>query len=216
MGHINTDNKFGFLLTKLGADAQFTTYLEVGTWNGQGSTRCLMYGIQNNPNPKVKLYSLEANLEMYQKAISFWGKGRPQLELLYGTLHKTIMPLSDVESNPMFYKYLASGDKYKQWHHEEQVSVFSSDIIVIPETQIDVVVIDGGEYSADGDWEVLQTKNPKVVCLDDCQVVKAYHLRNRLIASNEWDIVIDEIDDRNGWIILKRKDVNLEDDFVPK
>jgi hypothetical protein len=121
-----------------------------------------------------------------------------------------------MESNPMFYKYLPSGDKYKQWYHDEQISVLSANIITIEEDHIDVVVIDGGEYSADGDWELLVQKTPKVVCIDDCQAVKAYHLRNRLLASKEWDVVIDEVEDRNGWIILKRKDVVLPEDFIPK
>lgn len=215
MGHINRDHKFGFLLAKLGADTQFKTYLEVGTWNGQGSTQCLMYGILNS-NPTAVFYSLEANADMYAKALSFWGKSYAQLKLIRGTLHRKIMPLSDVESNPMFYKYLPSGDKYKQWYNEEQISVLSSEIITIADKEIDVVIIDGGEYSAEGDWEVLEKKNPKIVCLDDCQAVKAYFLRNRLIESGQWDIVIDEIEDRNGWIILKRKDIQLPGDFIPK
>jgi predicted O-methyltransferase YrrM len=85
MGHINTGHMFGDLLAKLGADTQFSTYLEVGTWNGQGSTQCIMKGILQM-NPTATFYSLEANAEMYDKAVAFWqARGpHPQLHLLYG------------------------------------------------------------------------------------------------------------------------------------
>lgn len=213
MGHVNTDNHFGKLLYKLGTDTQFKTYVDIGTWNGQGTTLCIMTGILEK-NPTAKLHSLEANVEMYMRAFQFWGSKYPQLNLIHGTLHKKLMPINDVLSNPMFYKYLPAGDKYKEWYNDEANSVLTAKIVDIPENEVDVVVIDGGEYSADGDWEVLETKNPKIVCLDDSQAVKAYNLKNRLLSSSHWDLVIDTPSDRNGWTIFKRKDVTLPDNFL--
>jgi hypothetical protein len=203
MGQINIDQKFGKYLFDLASDARFTTYLEVGTWNGQGSTSCLLFGILTN-NPNSKLYSLEANGEMYSYAMFFWRDKHPQLHLIHGTLHKDIMPLTEVESHPMFYKYSPSGDNYKYWHYQESEAVLQSPLVEIPEKTIDVVVIDGGEYSAHGDWRVLKTKQPKIVCLDDSQVVKNFLIRKELMESNDWKVIADEPEDRNGWTVFER------------
>jgi len=203
MGQINIDQQFGVFLSEIASDERFSTYLEVGSWNGQGSTRCIMTGILTN-NAKAKLYSLEADGEMYTRAMFFWRDKHPQLHLIYGTLHKDIMPLAEVESHPMFHKYSPSGDNYKYWHYQESETVLYSPLVEIPEKTIDVIVIDGGEYSAHGDWKVLKTKQPKIVCLDDSQVVKNFLIRKELMESNDWKVIADEPEDRNGWTVFER------------
>ncbi len=202
-GQINIDQKFGLYLFELASNPRYSTFLEVGSWNGQGSTRCLMTGIQTN-NPTAKLYSLEANGEMYARAMFFWRDTAPQLHLINGTLHKNLMTLQEVEAHPMFHKYSPAGDKYKTWHKDESDAVLGSSVFTIPEETLDVVVIDGGEYSAHGDWAVLKTKNPKIVCLDDSQVVKNYLIRKELMESPDWKVLVDEPDDRNGWTVFER------------
>jgi hypothetical protein len=207
MGHINPDSEFGEILFRLASDTKFSTYLEVGSWNGQGTTRCLMMGILLN-NPTAKLYSLEANDEMYARSVSYWNNEHPQLHLINGTLHKNLIPLHIVEAHPMFYKCSPQDQKYKDRYRDEFTTVMNAKLFPVPEETIDVIVIDGGEYSGEGDWSVLKTKNPKVVCLDDSQVVKNFNTRKELLASPEWKVLTDSPDDRNGVTVFQRIDTH--------
>ena len=204
MGQINIDSKFGEYLFNLASDKQYKTFLEVGTWNGQGSTKCLLSGILQN-NPDAKLYSLEANPNMFQQAKQFWSGNYKQLVLLNGSLHRELLSLDEIQNHPKFHTLTIHGDKYKTWLENDRRDMMTSDLILIPEETIDVVVIDGGEFSGIGDWKVLKTKNPKIVCLDDSSVVKSYSIREELLYSDEWDVIIDEPNDRNGFCIFKRK-----------
>lgn len=204
MGQINIDSKFGEHLFKLASDNQYNTYLEVGTWNGQGSTKCLMSGIlQNNPN--AKLYSLEANPNMFQQAKQFWSANYNQLILLHGTLHQELLSLDEIQKHPMFHTVARYGEQYKEWLENDRRDMNTSQQIVIPEETIDVIIIDGGEFSGMGDWKVLKRKNPKVVCLDDTSVIKSYYIREELLNSDIWEVIADEVNDRNGFSIFKRK-----------
>lgn len=204
MGQINIDTKFGKYLYDLAANDQYKVFVEVGTWNGQGSTRCLISGIVGF-NPNAKLYSLEANANMFNQAKSFWSNCPRQLHLIHGVLHKKQLMLDEIEKHPMYYKLLENGDKYKTWLLNDIQDMQQINIFNIEEDNVDVIVLDGGEFSTHGDWEVLQKKNPKIVCLDDSNVLKTYDIRNELLHSKDWEVVVDEQADRNGWCVFKRR-----------
>ena len=206
MGQINIDTNFGKFLYSLASDNQYKTYLEVGTWNGQGSTKCLISGIVEK-NPLAKLYSLEANTEMYNKAKMYYTQNIEQLHLIHGVLHKKLVPLDYIEKHPTFYKLQHHGDAYKSWYNNDKEDMENIACFTIPEDSIDVIMLDGGEFSGIFDWEVLEQKNPKVVCMDDSNVFKNYDLRNILLVSDDWELLIDEPDDRNGWCAFKRKSI---------
>lgn len=70
VGQINMNTQFGEYICKIASLNDVVNIFEVGTWNGQGSTVCLMNGIINKTNSN--LYSIEANPQMYNQAISFW------------------------------------------------------------------------------------------------------------------------------------------------
>jgi hypothetical protein len=40
VGQVDPNNTLGTFLTSVAEDTRFKTFLEIGTWNGQGSTRC--------------------------------------------------------------------------------------------------------------------------------------------------------------------------------
>jgi hypothetical protein len=204
MGQINPDISFGKKLIEIASSPEYKTFLEVGAWNGQGSTRCLLLGILQH-NPSAKLYSLEANKEMFEKAQQFYSPCPPQLTLIHGSLHHKCMALEDIHRHPKFYKFLEAGNAYYKWIYEEQTSVYASPIYSIPHETLDVVLIDGGEFSAQGDWEILKAKQPKLVCLDDTQVMKTHHIYNELKSSPQWDTLADFPEERNGWAVFGRK-----------
>jgi hypothetical protein len=163
-------------------------------------------GIISN-NPQAKLYSLEANKEMYMQAYQYYDNKIEQLELIYGTLHKNLVSLDYIEKHPTLLKLLVHGEAYKTWYNKDMEDMKNTECYIISEKTIDVVILDGGEFSSIPDWEVLKEKNPKVVCLDDTNVFKNYDLRNSLLESSEWELLADDLHDRNGWCAFKRKTI---------
>jgi hypothetical protein len=201
MGQINEDSKFGKILTELASDDNNKIILEVGTWDGQGTTKCLVKGVLNQRNPlNAHIYSIEANKDFFNKAVKHWNNGPKFLHLINGTLHSDILSPHEITTHPLFHKVKAH---YNLWYDDEKNSVKNSPTVRI-QTPVDFAILDGGEFSTEGDWNVVKKQNPKIVALDDTSVIKCYNIRKELMNSPYWKVLYDEPNDRNGWAVFER------------
>ena len=194
MGQINLDCLFGKWLKKLASTDGINTICEVGSWNGQGSTRCIVEGMKQNS----ELYSIEANKEFHNKARSYWAD-KPHhgvLNLIHGSLHRKIMSREEICSH-RYYPKVAT--HYKMYYDSDLKDLDACIVASVP-TSLDTIVLDGGEFSSYEDWKILQKTNPKIVCLDDTLVIKNDRLLSELKQLN-W-ITVAEGSDRHGWAIL--------------
>ena len=199
-GQINLDSRLGKELYNLGKNENFHTYLEVGTWNGKGSTLCLAEGIRIKERPgDSHFYSLESQLDMYKDACNFWqAKNVPFLHLLYGRLSDKIMSEDEIKSHTAFPSVKEHFDLY---YKSDCVTQKVAPLLSYFPSFIDVLLLDGGEFSSYGDWEAIKHHRPRVVALDDTNVIKNSRLLSELKVAG-WK-VISEGDDRNGWAILQ-------------
>jgi len=69
-GQINMNGKLGNEIYNICKKEEYCNIFEVGTWNGQGSTICVMNAIINKPNSI--LYSIESDINQFRKAVDFW------------------------------------------------------------------------------------------------------------------------------------------------
>ena len=69
-GQINIDQDFGKIIYELSSNSLNKTFVDIGTWNGLGSTRCFIEGMKLNNDST--LYTIENNLEKYDSAKSLW------------------------------------------------------------------------------------------------------------------------------------------------
>jgi hypothetical protein len=191
---------FGREIARIASDPRYSTFCEVGTWNGDGSTRCIYEGIHRRPD--AHLYSIEGDPGMMMKAEAIW-KGVPCVTLLMGTLHRRIMTPHDVETHPRFHTVR---DHY-QLHYTSELRAATLMPIVTP-PPCDVILLDGGEFSTEGDWAALVHDNLKVVMLDDTQVIKTNRILNELRGDPAWVCLRNEPTDRNGWAIFQRSEVS--------
>jgi hypothetical protein len=204
-GQINMSSLFGNEIYTLCKNNNIRNIIEVGTWNGQGSTICVMNAIIDKLNSK--LYSLEADSNQYKKAIEFWSTKNTngKLNLINAILHTEYA--SEVEI-----KAVCSGViPYVNEHYipEKNMlitnSVFNTDSI----SDIDAIILDGGEYTSYGDFLVLMKKHPRVIILDDVSVFKCKKIRTELIANNDWILYKENLHDRHGWSIFIHKSFTL-------
>jgi hypothetical protein len=197
-GQIVLHSPFGQQLMKLARHPDYKVFLDVGSWNGLGTTKVLVDCIQNNTICKV--YSVEANLQMYKLACNNWKMKPICLELLYGKLSDEMMTENEIRSHPGFNDIKPHFDI----HYKQDVIDFQKAPIVSLPDYIDVAVLDGGEFSSEGDLNRVLKLNPKVIALDDTLVMKNSGNLNYLV-SNGWYVTATG-NDRNGWAVLERKD----------
>lgn len=197
MGQVRPDSHFGQAITDVASQWGLHTFCEVGTWNGQGTTICLYNALRTRPG--TRLYSVEGNLGMYTQAKSYWN-GVTRINLLYGTLHRDILSRQDVINHPRF---PLVKDHYELYYADEEEAVLNAPLVQVP--PCDVILLDGGEFSTQGDWNALYHDNLKVVILDDTQVIKTHSIYNHLLQSPNWKCTHNVPHDRNGWAIFMKR-----------
>jgi len=175
------------------SDADVRTIVEIGTWNGLGSTVCLLTGLQERRGASsANLLSLEANLDMYNEARK--NLGDPWSEsLLWGSIVGSEMldtsDLSPDEAN---------------WIVADRDSIAAAPFVLddLPPS-IDLLLLDGGEFSSWAEFVTLKDRLSKWLFLDDTHVRKNRAVRDWALNSPESPFIsVFESDDRNGWSVF--------------
>jgi hypothetical protein len=194
-GQINPHTPFGDQLVKLARHPDYYTYLDVGTWNGQGSTKILVDNCLNK-----RIYSVEANQSFYKIASDFYKPCPENLFLLWGKLSRSMMSSSQIECHPLFN---VVKEHYRVHYKQDCIDFTRAPIVNLP-AYADVVILDGGEFCGEGDLERTLTLNPIVIALDDTKVMKNND-NNKKLKNMGWTLLASG-DDRNGWSIWKCPD----------
>jgi len=195
MGQICRGSSLGDQIYSLACNSKFRVYVDVGTWNGKGSTLCLMEGLKGRPEATV--YSVEANGQMFNEAVKNWTPCPDNLKLIWGKLSGVMMHEPAIKAHPLFYKVK---EHYDLHYRQDCIDFSRAPIIDLPPT-IDVAILDGGEWSSEGDLERVLNHKPTIIVLDDTAVMKNYDNRNKLLSLG-WRIQCENSQDRNGWSIL--------------
>ena len=201
IGQINMNSTFGNCIYKIACLDTVTRIFEVGSWNGQGSTICLMNGVITKNNSI--LYSLEADSCMFNISNTFWNKKNTNgsLVLLNGILHNKIADLNDLNL-----LYNNNIPYFNEHYIPEKNLVKTSKIINIDNIEyLDFIILDGGEYTTQGDYDILMLKSPKYIALDDTAVYKCRIIRQLLLNNIDWEIYEENQNERNGWSVFIKK-----------
>jgi hypothetical protein len=203
-GQINNNTEFGQILYDLSCNKEYTSYVEIGTWDGQGSTKCIMDGLLSRKDLSI-LYSLETNKKFYDIACDYWAPQLamydvPKLNLIYGR----IVEATDISSVEDIQQYDEYDSRYLDWRSEDEENYQKCENVIdkLPE-QIDVLLLDGGEFTSYAEYSVLKDRT-KVLVLDDTRVYKNKKVRSELIGNDNWKLLYDNLQDRNGTTIFER------------
>lgn len=183
------DEPFGLALSALAAASK--TIVDVGCWNGLGSTLCLFMGAQ----PGTRIIGVEADDGRASVARVVW-RYQGNVEIIRGTVCK----LED------FSPYFHPAPDHQKYYGPEYHLTATAGLVVdrMPE-QIDLLVLDGGEWSGRGDFLSLWERST-CIAMDDTnpkRSVKNAYNREQLITSG-WRVSADYQDQRNGWFIAHR------------
>jgi hypothetical protein len=112
------------------------------------------------------------------------------------------MTREEIITHPLF----KTIDEHYYLHYDDEVNSFNNSPYIgdkIP-TEVDVVLLDGGEFSTEGDWQFFQNKNVKVFMLDDVNVIKCNNIRKILLNDKNYRLLSENLNDRNGWSIFEK------------
>jgi hypothetical protein len=167
--------------------------VEIGTWRGLGSTKCIIDAIIKN-NLKCNFLSLESNLTFFEEATINLKDYNNYVNLIYGR----IVEVSDVIN----YTKSICSDVNSDWldidlkDMKQNTNVFHT----IPDI-IDFCLLDGGEYSTYAEWQLLK-KKIHIIALDDTKTSKCNLIRQEILLDSSYEIIIDS-NERNGFLIAK-------------
>jgi hypothetical protein len=196
-GQIQMSQPFGQWIAKVSADPRFTRYLEIGTWNGRGSTYCIYQGFKGRTDSPV-LQSYEINTERIAEAKSIWASV-PWIKILYGRVLRNEQCPTYREVSQRFPNANAS------WHAEDVKNFWDSPYIA-PEDP-EVVLLDGAEYLTwyEFDRVFKDMASVQVFLLDDTKTDKTPAIAAYLSAHPDWVQIAGSDTERNGWAIFERR-----------
>jgi hypothetical protein len=200
-GQISLNSFLGNFLFECALNTDIETFLEVGTWNGLGSTKCFVEGFLKRSTP-FKFYSLECNKEKVEIAKNHY-KNMDNIFILNEVLLNE-QPKEIYEIFPI----LLENEKYTYWNKIDFDNMKDKklflDRIDIPEI-FDLIFLDGGEFTTWFEYNIIKDRC-KMLVLDDTNVFKCQKIVEDIKTSNKWTIIF-ENNERNGSLICKRKNM---------
>jgi hypothetical protein len=203
-GQINRGSSLGEIIYNLCLQDDIKTIVEIGTWNGMGSTKCI-YDAVLDKKEEYLVYTLECNEDFYKKCLENYKK-LPKLEnfnFILGTIvdpEENIDPISNFDDK--FFQHY-SREVQSSWRYEDVENCKKSKNVldIIPE-KIDLLVLDGGEFSGLSEYQKLKDRSTYFI-LDDTNVIKNYEVAHLIRNSNEFHVLHDS-DERNGYLVAKK------------
>lgn len=198
-GQITIDQSLGKEIYELTKLDNVKTIVDVGTFNGLGSTLCIIVGMNENQ----KLYSIELYPDMYKLALSNLSKVlNPNIKILNGRI---------IEYNDVFWfdhkKVDLIGDIHANlWYHKDLQHLKNSKNVIneLPNV-IDLLVLDGGEYTTYPEYLKLKDRS-NIIVLDDVNILKCAQVRHELLNNNDFELTHENLQQRNGYSIFRRKE----------
>jgi hypothetical protein len=197
-GQICNDS-FSNEIIKFSQDLSNKSFLEIGTWNGLGSTKYFIDELSKR-NDNYVFYSLECNSDKAKEA-----------QLLYKNndcnkikiLNEVIWNKEPDDFYEIFPECLSS-DLYKKWNDVDIINMKKCNIFLerndLPNI-FDVLLLDGGEFTTYYEFQLLKNRC-KYLLLDDINVAKCTKIVEEIKNEPEkWKIIIENTNIRNGFMV---------------
>ena len=187
-GQIQLNSEPGKLITEICLRDDVSTIVEIGTWEGGGSTQCVLRGIKGTDK---SFFTVECSSEKYKIAI----EGKPKSKNIHYLFGKII------EEEELDKDNLSGGEQGWIRNDIKFMSECPNVFNLIP-NQIDFLILDGGEFSTRSEFLKLKDRT-KIIHLDDTRPRKNRLNYSELSKDTNYKTIIDS-PDRNGWAVLKK------------
>lgn len=193
-GQIDIKDKAGEFIYKITSNCCVNSIVEVGTWNGRGSTQCVIQGLKNKKS--FSFFTVECDKFQYELALEV----KPNLSdvhFLFGSIIDYNRDLS-IEN-------LGSFDpREREWLDLDIKCLKEApNVLNLLPNEIDFLILDGGEFSTRAEMLLLKDRS-NIIMLDDTKCRKNNQNRLDLLSDDGFDKIFDDLDYRRGLSIFKR------------
>jgi hypothetical protein len=173
------------------AGASIKNVVEIGTWNGLGSTLCILNGLFLHQD--IPFYSLECCKEKQLTAVeNLENNITNSTHLLWGT----VVDVDRIQSED-YLKYFTSINK--EWYEVDLKNCLETpNVLSALPAEIDFLLLDGGEYTSLNEFEILFPRCTQYILLDDTYISKCQEVENRLQSNTSWKRIFHS-EERNGF-----------------
>jgi hypothetical protein len=193
------NTQFSKDIEEYASNQNYKTFLEIGTWNGLGSTASFVKGFKSRTDDYV-FYSLECNIDKSNDAAKLYSDN-PKIHILNEVIWN--------EEPSDFYEIFpqcALNETYKHWNEIDIINMKKCNVFLkrtkLPEI-FDVLLLDGREFTTYYEFKLLKDRC-RILMLDDTNTDKCKLIVCELSSqTNKWKIV-KQSNDRNGYVIAER------------
>ena len=203
IGQITRNCKLGDMLYNISKDTNIKNIVEIGTWTGMGSTKCIIDGLLERSDD-YKFITVELYPEMYAIASQ---NLNPYLNQKIVLLNGSIIQYDDVfwfDHKSINFSGHDVESQHARLYYEKDLNFLKNSVNVLPilPPTIDLLVLDGGEYTTYPEYKLLKDRT-KIIALDDTNTNKCKKIRAELIQEN-YKMLIDVPSERNGISIFSK------------
>jgi tRNA A58 N-methylase Trm61 len=201
VGQISPNDPSGQTLMRYVVSNKLANIVDIGTWNGLGSTLCFLLALQGNMH--TKLITLEINREKQEIAKTNLRNYVNGIDVNF--VWGSVISSSEIVDIETVFPELAANAEYRRWHSIDVANIDASPnaISAIPE-RIDFVLFDGGEFTSYYDFVKLFPRCDKFIALDDINAPKCQLIRKVLLEHPDWT-EIEHMQHRHGFALFQKK-----------
>jgi hypothetical protein len=220
LGQICND-EFSNDIRHYASDPANKTFLEIGTWNGLGSTKAFSEGFSCRERPTDEgfnqrerptdegfnrrpfgedyiFYSLECNADKCADAAKLY-TDNPRIHIL----NEVIWNQEPADFYDVF-PQCKSNPTFQHWHEVDMLNMQKCAVFLdrpeIPQL-FDVLLLDGGEFTTYYEFQLLKNRC-KILMLDDTNVDKCTKIVQEIEKDPSWRI-LKRVNVRNGYLIAE-------------
>lgn len=197
-GQINND-LFSYIIRYFSRDINNKTFLEIGTWNGLGSTKQFVEELESREDDYI-FYSLECNIDKSEYAKNLY-KNNDKIHILNEVIFN-----NEPENFYDIFPQCKSNELYKKWNDVDMINMKKCNLFLerddLPEV-FDVILLDGGEFTTYFEFQTLKDRC-KYLMLDDINVAKCTKIVEEIKSEpTKWQIIEENRSTRNGFLVCK-------------
>ena len=176
------------------------TFLEIGTWNGLGSTKVFADSLFNRSDDYI-FYSLECNTDKSLQAAKLY-KYNDKLNILNEVIWN-----EEPDNFYQIFPQCKTDARYKLWNDVDIINMKKCNLFLnrqdLPDI-FDVILLDGGEFTTYFEFQLLKDRC-KILLLDDILADKCILIVNEIEQSpDKWRIIKKNTSLRNGFMIAEK------------
>lgn len=214
MAEITSQDSFGRAMEKCIRGYAIRKVLEIGAFDGDGSTQVLAQALEKK-GKEVSLLSLEEKPQRFKNLVAntrgrSWIRPLQRSSIGWGSFTARDFE-KDVWASP-FHGLRYPKEQVAEWHAEDRarIELTPSGFLESTDEAWDAVLIDGGEFFG---WDEFRLLRPRARCffLDDAfHAFKTFRVRVELSQDSDWRLIWSDAQLRNGAAIYVHRSLSRE------